>query len=304
MSKVPEGELAEFIVKTRHLSSKTTDAKRGLTLIRNMANRLYRDYIGYTASGDYRLKRKGEPVFAKARAREYWRRDWGGSGSPEPRIELTLLGRGAILAAGQRRVLLGRPPGGACVPGAVDLVLADHALEEEGEDLYELLQETGATLISGSRLASRVRRHGPEALELDAGGNLIGRDVRVHRPACVRSAWPGAAAHVVELDGQVLFHAGPTALSADLELVGDLFDVDVLILPLGEREPMDPWAAARAVELVAPRIVVPVFYGESIDLTPFKKGVGDQARVRELAPGKAWEVTPRPRKVGLLPEDG
>lgn len=62
---IPQDELINFIVKVRYYSSQTTDTKRWLGQIRNLANHMYRSYIGYTARGEYRVKAKGEHVFAE-----------------------------------------------------------------------------------------------------------------------------------------------------------------------------------------------------------------------------------------------
>lgn len=67
---IPEGELAHFITTVRKLSSKEptgrNEAERTLRKIKNLSNKLFRDYIGYHPDGSYRIKPKGERCFAEA----------------------------------------------------------------------------------------------------------------------------------------------------------------------------------------------------------------------------------------------
>jgi len=68
--KIPESELAHFIVTVRLLASKEHGSRREyervMRKIKNMANKLFRDYVGYTPEGAYRIKPKGERCFQEA----------------------------------------------------------------------------------------------------------------------------------------------------------------------------------------------------------------------------------------------
>ncbi len=67
---IPEDELAHFILQVRMLSSKEyptpAERERGMKKIRQLANKLFRDYMGYYPDGRYRIKAKGERCFAEA----------------------------------------------------------------------------------------------------------------------------------------------------------------------------------------------------------------------------------------------
>ena len=69
--------------------------------------------------------------------------------------------------------------------------------------------------------------------------------------------------------------------------------MDVAILPIGDNFTMGPEDAARAVEMIQPRIVIPMHYNtwELIAQDPeeFARLVGDRARVEVVKPGGTYE---------------
>lgn len=65
--EIPYDDIAHFIVQVRKLACKdhrgVRDFERTLQRIKNLSTRLFRDHIGYTPEGGYRLKKKGEQMF-------------------------------------------------------------------------------------------------------------------------------------------------------------------------------------------------------------------------------------------------
>ena len=62
--EIRENDIVSFIVTVRKLSCQTTDYVRNMQRIKNLANTIFRHYIGYTARGEYRLKSKDERCFS------------------------------------------------------------------------------------------------------------------------------------------------------------------------------------------------------------------------------------------------
>jgi L-ascorbate metabolism protein UlaG (beta-lactamase superfamily) len=76
------------------------------------------------------------------------------------------------------------------------------------------------------------------------------------------------AGYVVRLeDGRALYFAGDTALFGDMRLIRELHGPDIAFLPIGDHFTMGPAAAAKAVELLGVRQVVPMHYGTFPALT-------------------------------------
>ena len=89
---------------------------------------------------------------------------------------------------------------------------------------------------------------------------------------------------VLQTEGKVIYHAGDTALFSDMRLIGEDAPIDLALLPIGEHFTMGPKDAARAVEFLAPKRVVPIHYGT------FPPLVGDPQEFAKLVRVTATEV--------------
>ncbi len=104
-----------------------------------------------------------------------------------------------------------------------------------------------------------------------------------------------AAGFVVEFpNGYRIYHAGDTALFGDMRLIGDLYRPDLAMLPIGDRFTMGPREAAKAIELIRPKAVVPIHHGtfDMLSGTPeqlMAEAHGLDVEIITLAPGEALE---------------
>ncbi len=102
---------------------------------------------------------------------------------------------------------------------------------------------------------------------------------------------------VVELDGVRVYHTGDTAVFGDMALIGELYKPDVMLLPIGSLFTMGIPEAVKAVELVKPKIAIPMHYNTwpPIAQNPeeFKKAVEEaclDTEVLIVKPGETVEI--------------
>lgn len=69
-----------------------------------------------------------------------------------------------------------------------------------------------------------------------------------------------ATSFTISIGGKSIYHAGDTALSQDMALVGDDKQIDIACLPIGGHFTMGIDDAVKACELIKPRVVVPIHY--------------------------------------------
>jgi L-ascorbate metabolism protein UlaG (beta-lactamase superfamily) len=113
-----------------------------------------------------------------------------------------------------------------------------------------------------------------EIIGMNKGGTVETRGMRITMVHADHSAgdWgepTGSPLHlgepvgfIVELPGGPrIYFAGDTDVFGDMRLIGELYRPDVALLPIGGHFTMDPFTAAKATELVGPRIVIPIHYG-------------------------------------------
>lgn len=104
------------------------------------------------------------------------------------------------------------------------------------------------------------------------------------------------AGYVVHFsNGRQVYIAGDTCLFSDMELIGDRWDLDLAILPIGDHFTMDPTAAAHAVEFLNVGRAIPCHYGTMDVLTgrpdEFESALRDrglETDVITLEPGESF----------------
>jgi L-ascorbate metabolism protein UlaG (beta-lactamase superfamily) len=71
-----------------------------------------------------------------------------------------------------------------------------------------------------------------------------------------------AAGFVMAVDnGPVLYHAGDTSVFGDMKIIGELYQPQVAMLPIGGHYTMGPKEASLAVRLLNPSTVLPLHFG-------------------------------------------
>jgi L-ascorbate metabolism protein UlaG (beta-lactamase superfamily) len=81
-------------------------------------------------------------------------------------------------------------------------------------------------------------------------------------------------------NGPTIYHTGDTDLFSDMSLVPLERPIDYMLVCMGDHYTMGPMRAARAVELVKPRVAVPIHYGTFPALTGTPEAFGDELEKR------------------------
>lgn len=61
-------------------------------------------------------------------------------------------------------------------------------------------------------------------------------------------------------EGKTIYHAGDTSLFGDMEMIGKRHPIDVAFVPIGDNFTMGPEDAALAVELLNPKLAIPIHF--------------------------------------------
>jgi len=97
---------------------------------------------------------------------------------------------------------------------------------------------------------------------------------------------------VIEFGDVVLYHAGDTTLFSDMELIGQIYQPDVAMFPIGDRFTMGPEMAAVAAEMVGAQTAIPMHYNTwpaiEVDVSRFAP---QDIEVLVMQPGECVEIT-------------
>lgn len=223
-------------------------------------------------------------------------------------VKVKFLGHAAFLIEGSKKILidpfLSGNPKAAVKPEEVeaDLILVTHAHGDHIGDAIEIARKTGAKIVAMYDIANYIsqRASDVETVGMNYGPTTIDGVFIVQVPAWHSSSdglhnIGNPCGYIVKLDGVTIYHAGDTFVFGDMALFNELYGpIDVALLPIGGHFTMGPREAAKAVELLKPRKVVPMHYSTwppiAQDPEEFKKLVGEKAEVVILQPGEELEV--------------
>lgn len=177
----------------------------------------------------------------------------------------------------------------------VDLVLLTHDHSDHLGDSFDICKSTGATLVAIFETAMRAQEDGIAVEPMSIGGGIDRDGLRVNMVNAQHSSGEAhPAGFVLEAERKSVYFAGDTALFGDMKLYGELWDLDLAVLPTGDRFTMGPRHAAKAVELLGATHVIPCHYGTFPIILPdaneFVDLVGDSAVVHALSPGESLEL--------------
>jgi L-ascorbate metabolism protein UlaG (beta-lactamase superfamily) len=148
-----------------------------------------------------------------------------------------------------------------------ELILLSHAHGDHLGDTVDIARRTGAKVVSNAEIANWMTRNGVNAHAQNTGGSYnhgfvtVKQTIAFHSSSFPDGSYGGDPNGfiVTTTSGVRLYFAGDTALFSDMQLIGDE-RLDVAILPIGDNFTMGPDDALKAVNLLRPRIVIPMHY--------------------------------------------
>ncbi len=150
-----------------------------------------------------------------------------------------------------------------------DLVLVTHDHHDHVGSAVDICLESGAKLgcivdavdsiVKGKLAPEQVLNN----IGFNLGGGIIYKGAEaVMIPAFHSSASGTPAGYIITLpDGVTIYHSGDTCIFGDMTLWGELYPLDVALLPIGGAFTMDPNQAALACKLLGAAHVIPMHWG-------------------------------------------
>ncbi|MFT4415162.1 metal-dependent hydrolase [Fredinandcohnia humi] len=154
----------------------------------------------------------------------------------------------------------------------VDVILLTHGHGDHVGDTVELAKRNSSIVVAPNELAVYLSWQGVNTHPMHIGGahqfdfGKVKYTHAFHGSSFVKedtkeiiyTGMPGGILFTAE--GKTIYHAGDTGLFSDMKLIGELNDIDVAFLPIGDNFTMGPDDALIAAEWLKAKIVVPIHY--------------------------------------------
>lgn len=178
----------------------------------------------------------------------------------------------------------------------VNFIALTHGHGDHLGDAIPIAIKNNATIIAVNELANYVASKGATAHNMHIGGSYrfpfgsLKFTIAHHGSSTNDGMYTGEPAGIIiNMGGKTLYHTGDTGLFLDMKLIGELDNIDIMCVPIGDNYTMGINDAVKAVEFVNPKIAIPIHYNTfpviQADPSEFKhkiEAIGKKARVMEF----------------------
>ncbi len=150
-----------------------------------------------------------------------------------------------------------------------NIVLVTHDHFDHTGNVADIVRKTGATLIAQPETVNRFKKDFGLADDriifgrgMNIGGSATVDGIAITMTQAFHSSGTGTpSGYIIKLeDGTTLYHAGDTGIFDSMRLLGELYGIDLALLPIGSVFTMDSYQAAKALTLLRPKRVIPMHY--------------------------------------------
>ena len=183
-----------------------------------------------------------------------------------------------------------------------EFLLLTHDHFDHAADTAVLARQTGAHVVGIFELIGDLKAKGvpePQLLHggigMNVGGTVVLDGFSFTMTEAKHSCTLGApVGYIIQTpSGHTVYHAGDTGIFSGMSLLGELYPVDVALLPIGSVFTMDYRQAAKAAALLKAKAVIPMHFGTFPILEPNAdrfvaemKKTAPETKVVVLSPGE------------------
>ncbi|MCL2038849.1 MAG: metal-dependent hydrolase [Bacteroidetes bacterium] len=148
-----------------------------------------------------------------------------------------------------------------------NFIVLTHAHGDHLGDTVELAKSNDATVIAVNELAIYLGTKGLKYHPLHIGGEFqfpfgsVKLTIAHHSSVNEEGVYMGPpAGAIINIGGKKIYHTGDTGLFSDMQLIGEISQPDVMLVPIGDNFTMGIEDAVKSVQFVKPKLAIPMHY--------------------------------------------
>ena len=187
----------------------------------------------------------------------------------------------------------------ACVPNYkpenIYDIFVTHGHGDHLGQAINISAKTGAPVTAVFELANYCAKKGAKTIDMGLGAwrdYNWGRAILVpafHSSTTPEGEYGGCPCGIVlEIEGQTIYHAGDTCLNSEMKVIGEIYQPDISMLPVGGKYTMDIEHAVIAAEWLGATTIIPMHYNTfdaiQVDIEEFKRQIREIGKVPAVIP--------------------
>lgn len=187
-------------------------------------------------------------------------------------------------------------------PENISNIFVTHGHGDHLGSAIEISKMTNAPITAIFELANYCKQNGANTIDIGLGswqeydwGKVIATPA-FHSNSTPDGKYGGCpCGFVFKIDDITLFHAGDTCLNTEMKVVGEIYQPDIVMLPIGGKYTMDIEHATIAAEWLQATVVIPMHYNTfdaiKVDIEEFKRQIKDIGKLSAILPvGKSLDT--------------
>ena len=142
-----------------------------------------------------------------------------------------------------------------------DYIIATHNHFDHINDIPIIAKNTGATVVGIVETVEDLASKGcNKTLGCNIGGLVKLKGVELVFTQAFHSMSSNPSGVIIFYNNKTIYHAGDTGVFGDMKLIGEMYPLDLIFLPVGGHFTMGIKEAQKAIQLLNAKMIIPIHY--------------------------------------------